>query len=55
MMPPFTFLLPTRGIDKSWKDNSIYFSASLPKEWEAVTQMNLLEVEENGDEKSGHT
>ena len=51
MMPPFTFLLPTRGIDKSWKDNSIYFSASLPKEWEAVTQMNLLEVEENGDEK----
>ena len=51
MMPPFTFLLPTRGIDKSWKDNSIYFSASLPKEWEAVTQMDLLEVEENGDEK----
>ena len=51
MMPPFTFLLPTRGIDKSWKDNSIYFSASLPKEWEAVTQMDLLKVEENGDVK----
>jgi len=51
MMPPFTFMLPTRGIDQSWKDNSIYFNASLPKEWEAVTQMNLIEIKENGNHK----
>ena len=51
MMPPFTFMFPTRGIDSSWKDNEIKFSASLPKSWDSVTQMKHIETSANGENR----
>lgn len=48
MMPPFTFMFPTKGIDKNWKNNEIKFAASLPDSWESVTQMNHVKTTKNG-------
>ena len=41
MMPPFTFLLPTSGIDKSRMDMTHHIDLYSPSQWTPATQLKL--------------
>ena len=55
MMPPFTFLLPTDGIDKSRMDKTHHIYLQSPKGWTPATQLDLIEHKLGIDSISGNT
>jgi len=54
MMPPFTFLLPTSGIDKSRMDMEHKIEVYCPTEWSPATQLHLVKKDENNDSMVGN-
>jgi predicted metalloprotease with PDZ domain len=49
MMPPFTWFLPTSGIDGGRMDHQHSIQFKLPKSWTVTTQLEMIGLEENKD------
>ena len=45
MMPPFTFLLPTDGINSERMNKSHIITLNAPKDWTTATQLNKINTE----------
>ena len=54
MMPPFTFLLPTSGIDKLRMDMGHKIEVYCPTEWSPATQLHLVKKDENSHSMVGN-
>ena len=54
MMPPFTFLLPTSGIDKLRMDMGHKIEVYCPTEWSPATQLYLVKKDENSHSMVGN-
>ncbi len=49
MMPPFTWFLPTSGIEDERMNFQHSIQFKLPKSWTVTTQLDKIELEENND------
>jgi len=49
MMPPFTWFLPTSGIEGERMDFQHSIRFKLPKSWKVTTQLDKVEMKENND------
>ena len=49
MMPPFTWFLPTSGIDGGRINHQHSIQFKLPKSWTVTTQLEMIGLEENKD------